>query len=92
LRDGRSLYDALGPEYTLLRFDPALDIGDLTGAAGQRRVPLVVLDVDAEESASLYPHKLVLSRPDRHVAWRGNELPEDPITLIDRIRGASTGT
>ena len=76
LRDGRSLYDALGPEYTLLRFDPALDIGDLTGAAGQRRVPLVVLDVDAEECAALYPHKLVLSRPDGHVAWRSNELPE----------------
>jgi hypothetical protein len=76
----------------LLRFDPAFDTAELTGAAGRRGVPLVVLDVDAEQSASLYPHKLVLSRPDRHVAWRGNELPEDPITLIDRIRGASTGT
>ena len=26
LHDGRSLYDALGPEYTLLRFDPALAV------------------------------------------------------------------
>ena len=24
--DGSSLYDAMGPEFTLLRFDPALDV------------------------------------------------------------------
>ena len=26
LRDGRSLYDALGPDYTLMRFDPRADV------------------------------------------------------------------
>jgi hypothetical protein len=30
-----------------------------------------------------------LSRPDQHVAWRGNALPADPLALIDRIRGAA---
>jgi hypothetical protein len=30
----------------------------------------------------------VLSRPDQHVAWRGVRLPEDPLALVDRIRGA----
>jgi 2-polyprenyl-6-methoxyphenol hydroxylase-like FAD-dependent oxidoreductase len=90
LRDGRSLYDALGPEFTLLRFDPTVETGNLVAAAAQRGVPLVLLDVDADESASLYPHKLVLSRPDQHVAWRGDEPPEDSIGLIDRVRGASS--
>jgi len=33
---------------------------------------------------------LVLSRPDQHVAWRGNSLPADPLALIDRVRGASS--
>jgi hypothetical protein len=90
LRDGRSLYDAFGPEFTLLRFDPAVEIGGLVAAAALRRVPMVVLAVDADDSASLYPRKLVLSRPDHHVAWRGDEPPQDPVGLIDRLRGAST--
>ena len=88
LRDGRSLYDALGPEYTLMRFDPAIDVSALTNAARLRNVPLVVLDVDAPEAHGLYREKLVLSRPDQHVAWRGNTLPADVLALVDRIRGA----
>jgi hypothetical protein len=32
---------------------------------------------------------LVLSRPDQHVAWRGARLPDDPLALIDRVRGAA---
>jgi 2-polyprenyl-6-methoxyphenol hydroxylase-like FAD-dependent oxidoreductase len=32
--DGASLYDAMGPEFTLLRFDPAVDVAPLTEAAG----------------------------------------------------------
>jgi 2-polyprenyl-6-methoxyphenol hydroxylase-like FAD-dependent oxidoreductase len=89
LRDGRSLYDALGPEFTLLRFDPAVETRGLVDAAAHRGVPMVVLDVDGKEAASLYPRKLVLSRPDQHVAWRGDEVPDDCIGLIDRLRGAS---
>jgi hypothetical protein len=50
---------------------------------------MTVLDVDGNEAAELYPHKLLLSRPDQHVAWRGDEPPDDPATLIDRVRGAS---
>jgi 2-polyprenyl-6-methoxyphenol hydroxylase-like FAD-dependent oxidoreductase len=89
LRDGRSLYDALGPEFTLMRFDPAVEVDALMGAAAQRGVPMDVLDVDAEEAASLYRTKLLLSRPDQHVAWRGDKQPKDSIGLIDRVRGVA---
>jgi hypothetical protein len=51
---------------------------------------MLVLDVDADEAAALYPRKLVLSRPDLHVAWRGDELPDDSMGLIDRVRGAGS--
>jgi 2-polyprenyl-6-methoxyphenol hydroxylase-like FAD-dependent oxidoreductase len=86
--DGRSLYDAMGPEFTLLRFDAALDVAALEAAARRREVPLRVLDV--ERPATGDPDSaLVLSRPDQHVTWRGNTLPADPLALIDRIRGAS---
>ncbi|WP_332816419.1 FAD-dependent oxidoreductase [Ramlibacter sp.] len=92
LDDGRSLYDALGPEYTLLRFDPGADARPLVQAAARRGVPLAVLDVQSREAAGLYRHAFVLSRPDQHVAWRGNELPADPLALVDRIRGAGSPT
>jgi 2-polyprenyl-6-methoxyphenol hydroxylase-like FAD-dependent oxidoreductase len=89
LRDGRSLYDVLGSDFTLLRFDMEADIDGIIEAAAHRAVPLAVVDVDSSEAADLYSCKLLLSRPDQHVAWRGNKSPENPTTLIDRIRGAT---
>jgi 2-polyprenyl-6-methoxyphenol hydroxylase-like FAD-dependent oxidoreductase len=86
--DGSSLYDAMGPEFTLLRLDPALEIAPLEAAARNRGVPLKLLDVE-RPTAIFYGGGLVLSRPDQHVAWRGNTLPADPLALIDRVRGAA---
>lgn len=88
LADGRSLYDALGPEYTLLRFDPSVAVTGMVDAARARGVPLAVLDVGSPEAAVVYREKLVLARPDQHVAWRGNSAPADALALIDRVRGA----
>ena len=88
--DGTSLYDAMGPEFTLLRFDPDLDVTSMVAAAHARGVPLGILDVRQPASAAFESGGLVLSRPDQHVAWRGNAVPEDPVSLIDRIRGAAT--
>jgi len=89
--DGRSLYDAMGPDFTLLRFDSALDVTALQTAARNKQVPLRVLDVGLREACqgACCGGRLVLSRPDQHVAWRGNCLPENPSGLIDRVRGAA---
>ena len=87
--DGSSLYDAMGPEFTLLRLDPALDVTALAGAAGEKCVPLRILDVSQPEAVAYEGGRLVLSRPDQHVAWRGDSAPVDPVALIDRIRGAA---
>jgi len=92
LDDGRSLYDAVGADYTLLRFDPALDTQALEDAARRRGVPLAVLDVNSAGAAGLYRHALVMSRPDQHVAWRGDCLPANPLALIDQLRGAPSAT
>lgn len=88
LDDGRSLYDAMGDGFALLRLDPQADAGPLLDAAKQRGLPLRVVDLASAEAAGLYRHRWVLSRPDQHVAWRGDELPADPLALIDRVRGA----
>jgi len=90
LNDGRSLYDALGSEYTLLRLDPAATVDGLLDAAPNRRLPLRLLDIVADEAATaLYDTRLVLTRPDQHIAWRGDVQPTDPLPLIDRVRGAT---
>jgi hypothetical protein len=86
-KDGRSLYDAMGPEFTLLRLDPAVDVAACEAAARDRGMPLKVLDIEPPAAATFYGSKLVLSRPDQHVAWRGDTLPSDPLGLIDRVRG-----
>jgi len=44
-----------------------------------------IADVRAVE---LYAKRLVLVRPDGHVAWRGDRSPADPMGVIDTVRGA----
>jgi len=89
IRDGLSLYDVLGFGYTLLRFDRRVDASRLLQAAAEVGMPLAMLDVESHQYQvpQAYRHRLLLSRPDRHVAWRGNEV-HDPHALIDRVRGA----
>jgi 2-polyprenyl-6-methoxyphenol hydroxylase-like FAD-dependent oxidoreductase len=87
LEGRRSLYDALGPDYTLLRFDPAARVTGIVEGAAERKVPLTIVDVKAPAAREVYRHKLVMVRPDQHVAWRGDEEPAAPLDLIDLVRG-----
>ena len=87
LADGRSLYDAFGPGYTLLRLDATAGVTELAAAAQAREMPLAVLDVLASEVPPAYQHKLVLCRADQHVVWRGDSLPVEPAPLVARLCG-----
>ena len=86
----RSLYDAFGPGYTLLRFDATANVSALVAAAEARNMPLSVLDLDldAAEVPTAYPYKLVLCRADEHVVWRGHEIAVDPEKLVAMLCGA----
>ena len=57
--------------------------------AAERIVPLKILDIEKNRATISDGNALVLSRPDQHVAWRGNGLPADAMGLIDRVRGAA---
>ena len=91
LRDGRSLYDAFGADYTLLRLDRSVDPGPLLDAAAAARMPVTLLDLDGENLPAEYRHALVLCRFDQHVAWRGDASPADPRALVDLLSGARSG-
>jgi hypothetical protein len=60
----------------------------LVAAAKARGVPLEVVDLVNTEARRLYQKRLVLVRPDGHVAWRADEQPEDALGVIDTVRGA----
>jgi len=89
LPDGKSLYDSFGPVFTLLRCQPDEDVAGFVAAAEAAGVPLKVLDIAPPEAvAGLYQHKLVLVRPDQHVAWRGAASTADQAQIIETVRGA----
>jgi 2-polyprenyl-6-methoxyphenol hydroxylase-like FAD-dependent oxidoreductase len=72
LPDGRSLYDAFGFEWTLLRL--AGNPGSrLVEAARRRALPLTAFECRSGEARDLYGADLALIRPDQIVGWRGND-------------------
>ena len=89
LADGRSTLDFFGPGFTLLGFNAsAAEAEPFIAAAKQRGVPLTFVAIDDPKIASLYQCKFVLVRPDGHVAWRDDRMPEDALCIIDVVRGA----
>ena len=84
----QSLFDILGPGFTLLRLGGSPpSAADLIAAARRRAIPLTVVDITLPEARDLYESDLALIRPDQHVAWRGDELP-DADELLTRVTGA----
>ncbi len=88
LAEAKSTIDLFGRGYVLLRFD-GTDPSALASAAKSRGVPLEVVDIGDPEIARLYERKLVLVRPDGHVAWRADTAPNDPMAVIDTVRGVA---
>ena len=87
LGEGRSLYDELGSDFTLLRLDPSVDVRPLLDAAAAKRVPMKLLDLRFALRPDPYRHGLYLSRPDQHIAWRSDAAPSDPQEVIATITG-----
>ena len=87
--EGKSTLDLFGRSFVLMRTgSDAPDPAALVEAAKARGVPLDVVNTADPEIARLYERPLVLVRPDGHVAWRGAAIPDNPLALIDAIRGA----
>lgn len=49
---------------------------------------LDVVDVPDPDARDLYGRDLALIRPDQHICWRGDRLPDDCTALIAKVVGA----
>lgn len=85
--DGQPILDLLGQDYTLIRFDPTIDVGGFVDAAAAAGLPLAVVDADRPSDHEVFAHPILVVRVDQHVAWRGDHLPADG-ALVDVLRGA----
>lgn len=85
----RCLYDEFGQDFTLLQMNPATDVAPLVAAAGKLGIPLKVVTLANEEAHALYGRDLAIVRPDHHVAWRDNRIPQDPDALLRKMTGHS---
>ena len=87
LADGRSLYDALGFEFTLLALGgKPVDTTPFRAAAEALGMPLSVVPIESAEARDLYGADLALIRPDQIVAWRGDSAT-DATAVLRRATG-----
>ena len=91
----RSTLDLFGSGFVLLDFEAtSRDRDQLVAAASRMGVPLSHVRLDHPEARRLYERRLVLVRPDGHVAWRGDAEPDiqEMLHVIDIARGAGAPT
>lgn len=85
---GKSTIDLFGHGFVLLRFGASLeDAEPLIRAARAVGMPMTTVGITDPAIAALYERKMVLVRPDGHVAWRGDAI-ENAEGVVDAVRGA----
>jgi 2-polyprenyl-6-methoxyphenol hydroxylase-like FAD-dependent oxidoreductase len=93
LRDGQTILDHYGRGFVLMCFGAngrdADETAGFAAAAQARGVPFESVAIAEPEAAQLYERRLVLVRPDGHVAWRADDAPGDPGAILDIARGAA---
>lgn len=88
LGDGSAVQDRIADGYVLLKLgDTDVDTTALERAIRSFGAPLSVLEIPDQVARDVYERDLVLVRPDLHVVWRGNVLPED----VKSIAAIATG-
>ncbi|MFA5702852.1 MAG: FAD-dependent monooxygenase [Advenella sp.] len=90
LENGKSTLDWYGKGFVLLILDNEIpDTSNFVKIASECGLPVELIQCNEKDVARIYKRKLVLIRPDGHVAWRGNQWPSKGVkALIDRVRGA----
>ncbi len=87
LADGRSTLDLFGKGFVLMRVGMhAPDVQRFMQAAQKSGMPLEVVSIEEPAVAAAYERRLVLVRPDGHVAWQADDLI-DPHAIVNTVCG-----
>ena len=89
LADESSLYDHFGQGFTLLATgsDPEVDFAKAAASAKTMGIPLTLIAPQDGRLSSRYQARYALIRPDQHVAWRGDSLPENFSKILRCVTG-----
>ncbi len=85
LSSGRNVFEELGLGFILLAFDA--DPRPLENAARSLNIPAKIVRDSYAGGREQYGNRLVLVRPDQHVAWAGNVAPHNPAALWQKVTG-----
>lgn len=77
LPDGFTLFSLCGP----------LDDASLRHAFASLGAPFATLAIDDPNAREIYGCRLMLLRPDLHIAWRGDSLPANAEQIARRVTG-----
>jgi 2-polyprenyl-6-methoxyphenol hydroxylase-like FAD-dependent oxidoreductase len=87
LPDGDQLFDRLGPQFTLVDLSDDGSGTPLVASARARGIPMAHLTVPDAAVRAVWASRLVLVRPDQHIAWRTDDPPADWGLVLDVVTG-----
>ncbi|WP_233625392.1 FAD-dependent monooxygenase [Actinoplanes sp. ATCC 53533] len=87
LPDGGQLFDRLGPQFTLVDLSDDGSGTPLVASARARGIPTAHLAVADRAVRARWESRLVLVRPDQHIAWRTDGAPSDWDLVLDVVTG-----
>lgn len=92
LANGSSLYDVLGPWYTVLSTGTGgRAAARWAEAACEAGLPVAVQDLSDADLPEAYTTAFLIVREDQHIAWRGDELPADIAAFATRLGASGAG-
>jgi hypothetical protein len=80
LSSRKCLYDILNIGFTLLTNEKVDN--KIINAFAEKGITLSILQTSSSEMKKLYPRKFYLLRPDWHIAWVGDKIPNDLISFV----------
>ncbi len=88
LAGGEAVADTLGAGFSLIQLGARAEgAGAFVKAFKAAGAPLSVHHFDDPALLRVYERRLLLVRPDLHVAWRGDRAPEDVAAVVARVTG-----
>jgi 2-polyprenyl-6-methoxyphenol hydroxylase-like FAD-dependent oxidoreductase len=87
LAGGEPVLDRLGPQFTLVDLTERATGRPLVAAAEGRGVPMTYFGPADSALRASWSSRLVLIRPDQHVAWHADRSPADWEAVLDVVTG-----